>query len=124
MTPEQLATLARAMGYEVEIDATGGYGVERVVLIERVSAHYEVGGGDPPCMTTRRTVFRPHEDAAQALDVMAWLDSNHGIQIVRGEFRVYHGDTGRGYFENHNGTMDSIRRAIVEAAVRVAEAAD
>lgn len=106
------------MGYEVEIDATGGYGVERV-LVMRDGINPDTGGTEQ-----RRTVFRPHEDAAQALDVMAWLDSNHGIQIVRGEFRVYHGNTGRGYFENHNGTMDSIRRAIVEAAVRVAEAAD
>lgn len=122
MTPTQLATLARAMGYDVEIDATGGYGVTRVLLCEKTTTTYEVGSSEPIVDYIHKTVFRPHEDAAQALDVMAWLDSNHGIQIVRGEFRVYHGNTGRGYFENHNGTMDSIRRAIVEAAVRVAEA--
>ncbi len=98
MTPDQLATLARAMGYEVEIDATGGYGVVRVVL--------STGG-----------IFRPHDDAAQAWEVLAWLDRVNdcftlGPGYVAANFQRV----------NHDKTAQGLRRAIVEAAVRVAEA--
>lgn len=118
MTPDKLATLARAMGYEVEIDATGGYGVERVLLCEKATTTYEVGSGEPIVDYILKTVFRPHDDAAQAWEVLAWLDRVNecftlGPGYVAANFQRV----------NHDKTAQGLRRAIVEAAVWVAEAA-
>lgn len=135
MTPTQLATLARAMGYDVEIDATGGYGVTRVLLCEKTTTTYEVGSSEPIVDYIHKTVFRPHEDAAQAWEVLAWLmraaNSNafrHGSVDLRPLSLVIGisitGDEGCAIYFDHDGTAAGIRRAIVEAAVMVAEAAD
>ncbi len=110
MTPDKLATLASAMGYEVEIDATGGYGVVRVML-------------NKPCANLN--VFRPHEDAAQAWEVLAWLLTRDGHNHVSSrEARIAWTNEdgtreGRGF--KHNNTPADTILAIVEAAVRVAE---
>lgn len=123
MTPNHLATLARAMGYEVEIDATGGYGVERVVL-------------NKPCGNLN--VFRPHEDAAQAWEVLCWLLSQEPKNADKNDYCVievtptgvyamnyghYGTDGWAMWFVPHNNTPADLRRAIVESAVRVAEVA-
>ena len=97
ISAEQLATLARAMGYEVSIDSHGGYGVVRVVM----------GSGG---------VFNPMADAAQAWDVLAWLDRVNdcftlGVGYVASNMQRV----------NHNQTPTDLRRAVVTAAVRVAE---
>ncbi len=107
MTPDQLATLARAMGYEVGIDDRAGYGVIRV-MVSRPSCH--VG-------TVLTEVFRPHDDAAQAWEVLAWMCKEDVTAYVT-TAAVHYNGTER---INHNGTNTDIRRAIVEAAVRVAE---
>jgi hypothetical protein len=123
MTPDQLATLARAMGYEVEIDATGGYGVTRVLLCEKATTTYEVGSGEPVRDYIRKTVFRPHEDAAQAWEVLCWLLGRIRTHIDHRSVVCWYSNDILLCEYDHNNTPDTIRRAIVEAAVRVAEAA-
>lgn len=138
MTPTQLATLARAMGYDVEIDATGGYGVTRVLLCEKTTTTYEVGSSEPIVDYIHKTVFRPHEDAAQAWEVLCWLLSQEPKNADKNDYCVievtptgvyamnyghYGTDGWAMWFVPHNNTPADLRRAIVEAAVRVAEAA-
>lgn len=120
MTPTQLATLARAMGYEVALDDTGGYNVKRVLTFK-------------PC--AGNTVFRPHDDAAQAWEVLAWLLSQepkyadkNDICVIEvtstGVYAMNYGHYGTDgwamWFVPHNNTPADLRRAIVEAAARVA----
>ena len=129
MTPQELATLAAAMGFKVRIDETGGYGVTRV-LVKRDSINPDTGGTEQ-----RECVFRPHEDAAQAFEVLAWLMKQHPLHEYDGEIRTSWFEVlGRGIYQSvfangeptavwstHNdGTAAGIRRAIVAAAVRVA----
>ena len=125
MTPDQLATLARAMGYEVEIDATGGYGVERVIAMKQSTPakRITVDGEDAMSYFMSRTVFRPHDDAAQALEVLCWLLAQERCNTVEDEcVRFYPSEDDCDSIRvDHNNTPPDIRRAIVEAAVRVAE---
>jgi len=123
-TPDDLATLARAMGYTVTLDDSGGYGVVRVVID---GGFYGVSS---------RSVFCPHLDAAQAWEVMAWLiKSGHFHSIGTKNVNTL-GDYARVMSRNnpdrwvdkrqmlsfaHDGTAAGIRRAVVEAAIRVAK---
>ncbi len=107
--PTYSRALPEAMGYTVTMDDSAGYGVTRMI----------VAGGDRPLY---KAVWNPRDDSAQCFEVLAWLDRVHRIAPIRGEFRVYHDDTGRGYFQPHTGTPASLRAAIVEAAERVADA--
>jgi hypothetical protein len=119
MTPTQLATLARAMGYEVEIDDTAGAGVVRVLIRD----------DSGKCPYPRRTVFRPHDDAAQAWDVLCWLLERSCVSIhmlkqclAKGHIHVDRAHGEEDLQIQVNNTPADLRRAIVEAAVRVAEA--
>lgn len=112
-TPDDLATLAREMGHTVTLDDSGGYGVVRLI------ATSPRGG---------QMVFRPHESAAQAWEVMAWLMRSVNCNRYRQGFiemrplaialgQSAEDDT----FIDHDGTAAGIRRAVVEAAIRVAK---
>lgn len=123
-TPDDLATLARAMGYTVTLDDSGGYGVVRVIY------EYQFHG------VTLRAAFNPTHDAAQAWEVMAWLMNQKPLHY-------FDGDERQSWFEllsagiykmvfcegehiavqswMHYGTAAGIRRAVVEAAIRVAK---
>lgn len=96
--PARLLGLATAMGLAARLDDTGGYGVVRVVL---------EGGG----------VFNPLEDGGHGWEVLNWLDRVNDCFTL-----------GPGYVAacfqrvNHNGTPTDLRRAVVEAACRVAKA--
>jgi len=113
-TIEQLATLARAMGYTVTLDDSGGYGVVRVIANE--------------------CIFRPNEDALQAWDVIAWMCSleldvggfKAGTFVSVGPQSVDIEEWLAGYRKElesfpHDGTAAGIHRAVVDAAIRVAE---
>lgn len=118
-TVEQLATLGRAMGYTVTLDDSGGYGVVRLI------ATSPRGG---------QMVFRPHESAEQSLEVMAWMCSleldvggfKAGTFVSIGPQSVEIEEWLAGYRQEresvpHDGTAASIRCAVVDAAIRVAE---
>lgn len=123
-TPDDLATLARAMGYTVTLDDSGGAGVVRVVID---GGFYGVSS---------RSAFCPHLDAAQAWEVMAWLiKSGHfhsiGTKNVNtlGDYaRVMSRSDPNRFVDKrqmlslaHDGTAAGIRRAVAEAAIRVAK---
>lgn len=122
-TPDDLATLARAMGYTVTLDDSGGYGVVRVVID---GGFYGVSS---------RSVFCPHLDAAQAWEVMAWLlaqtrqfDDDEGrfftvtpYNVQRQRWDDLYGETVICSTVGHDCTAAGIRRAVVEAAIRVAK---
>ena len=103
-TPDDLATLASAMGYTVTLDDSGGYGVVRVVID---GGFYGVSS---------RSVFCPHLDAAQAWEVMAWLAEHRKLPTIAHRHMQVDGLPYR-----HDGTAAGIRRAVVEAAIRVAK---
>lgn len=122
-TPDDLATLARAMGYSVTLDDSGNAGVVRVLI--RKGSNLRT-----------RAVFCPHLDAAQAWEVMAWLiKSGHfhsiGTKNVNtlGDYaRVMSRSDPNRFVDKrqmlslaHDGTAAGIRRAVVEAAIRVAK---
>ena len=130
MTTQELATLAEAMGFKVRIDTSAGYDVTRV-LVKRDSINPDTGGTEQ-----RECVFRPHEDAAQAFEVLCWLmarvpacgDANDECNFEIGKHAVYamnYGHYGSDpwvmWSFEHNNTPPDLRRAIVAAAVRVAE---
>lgn len=109
-TVEQLATIARAIGYTVTLDNSGGYGVVRLI------ATSPRGG---------QMVFRPHESAAQAWEVIAWLMAEDPCSRLESDC-IFFDDGSRDYErlllrEDHDGTAAGIRRAVVDAAIRVAE---
>lgn len=114
-TVEQLATLARAMGHTVKLDDSGGYGVVQVLVSETIdSAHSQV--------------FRPHESTAQAFEVLAWLMRRnciaiHGMPhcIAKGTVCVEGPVDDDSEITEHDGTAAGIRRAVVDAAISVAE---
>ena len=115
-TPDDLATLARAMGYTVTLDDSGNAGVVHVVID---GGFYGVSS---------RSVFCPHLDAAQAWEVMAWLMRRnciavHGMPhcIAKGTVCVEGPVDDDGEIAEHDGTAAGIRRAVVEAAIRVAK---
>ena len=127
-TPDDLATLARAMGYTVTLDDSGGYGVVRVMTERTVMPTYEIGSGDDIRRQVVRSVFCPHLDAAQAWEVMAWLMRRnciavHGMPhcIAKGTVCVEGPVDDDGEIAEHDGTAAGIRRAVVEAAIRVAK---
>lgn len=116
-SPDDLATLASAMGYTVTMDDSGGYGVTRVLA----SMQFDDGKGF-------RCVFCPHLDAGQAWEVMAWLMRRnciavHGMPhcIAKGTVCVEGPVDDDGEIAEHDGTAAGIRRAVVEAAIRVAK---
>lgn len=126
MTPQERATLAAAMGFKVRIDESSGYDVTRV-LVKRDSINPDTGGTEQ-----RECVFRPDEDAAQAFEVLAWLLAQKPDGTVWSWFAVnqtgvyaFRADAGglttMLWCKDHDGTASGIRRAIVAAAVRVAE---
>lgn len=115
-TPDDLATIARAMGYTVTLDDSGGYGVVRVIY------EYQFHG------VTLRAAFNPTHDAAQAWEVMAWLMRRnciavHGMPhcIAKGTVCVEGPVADDSEITEHDGTAAGIRRAVVEAAIRVAK---
>jgi hypothetical protein len=93
LTPEQLATLAVKMGYEVALDETGGYDVKRVLTFK-------------PC--AGNTVVRPQSDSEQGWEVLCWLMNTD--PLAHWELSTDGNETG-----------DNLRRAVVTAACRVAE---
>ena len=120
-TVEQLATLARAMGYTVMLDDSVGYGVARALASKTIG--FSLG-----------FVFCPHLDAEQAWEVMAWMCSQEldvggfkaGTFVSVGPQSVDIEEWLAGYRKEresipHDGTAAGIRSAVVEAAIRVAE---
>lgn len=112
---DDLATLARAMGYTVTLDDSGNAGVVRVLIHKGSNLR-------------TRAVFCPHLDAAQAWEVMAWLMRRnciavHGMPhcIAKGTVCVEGPVDDDGEIAEHDGTAAGIRRAVVEAAIRVAK---
>jgi hypothetical protein len=113
ITPEQLATMARAMGHEVEIDVSGGYGVHRVLIIPG-----RANG------SSWAQVFNPLADAAQAWEVLCWLldPCKHNSVNCFYVRVILDGPKGAdGHEFPHNNTPSDLRRAVVTAAIRVAE---
>ena len=113
-TPDDLATIASAMGYTVTLDDSGGYGVVRVIYTD--------------ARRNFRGVFDPNNDSAQAWEVMAWLMRRnciavHGMPhcIAKGTVCVEGPVDDDGEIAEHDGTAAGIRRAVVEAAIRVAK---
>ena len=122
-TPDDLATLASAMGYTVTLDDSGNAGVVRVLI--RKGSNLRT-----------RAVFCPHLDAAQAWEVMAWLIKSDNFHSIGPQNVNSLGDYARVMSRNnpdrwvdkrqmlsfaHDGTAAGIRRAVVEAAIRVAK---
>lgn len=99
----RLAVLARAMGYEAEVDAAG-YGVERVIARRKGFAQ----------------VWSPQDDGKQCLSVMAWMLDQHPHNRIDGR-SVGHAMPTHFDSEDHDGSATGIAAAIVDAACRVAE---
>jgi len=103
---QQRLSLARAMGYAAYIDDTGGYGVERVIL----PIHDGTGRN-----IVSREVFQPEREHFTA--VLEWLSRQDDVEIRGGTIWLARRSLGEGY----QLTPSGIARAVVMAAVRVAE---
>ena len=109
ITPEHLLTLLRAMGRTGYLDHSGGYGVVRV--IERLNQKTSTG-------LTFAQVWDPVNSGDQAWEVAAWLLRNAECPAIRRKSIEWVSEDGKVL---HNGTQTDLRRAVVEAACRVAE---